>query len=49
VKVARTNEYEDVVAVPDVVRMTVVAVQPHSILIVLQVEHVEVGIRISYV
>ena len=43
------NEEEAVVSIPDVVRMAVVAVQPHFVLVVFNVEHVQTAVRIDCV
>ena len=42
-----TEEDETVVAVPDIVRVAVVSVEPAFVVIVFNVEQVEVAIRVS--
>ncbi len=46
-RVARTNEHETVVAVPKVVRVAIVAVEPQPVVIVFHAEHVEVAGRVA--
>ncbi len=46
---ARANEDETVVAVPEIVRVAVVAIQPQVIVIVFHFENVEVTIRVRNV
>jgi len=46
---ARANEDETVVVIPEVVRVTVVAVQPQIIVIVFHLENVEVTVRVRNV
>ena len=36
-----------VVAIPKVVRMTVVAVEPTLVIVVFNIEHIEVAVRVS--
>jgi hypothetical protein len=42
-----TEEDETVVTVPEIVRVTVVSVEPAFVVIVFNVEQVEVAIRVS--
>jgi hypothetical protein len=42
-----TEEHETVVTVPDIVRVAVVSVEPTFVVIVLNVEQVEVAVRVS--
>ena len=42
-----TEEHKRVVTVPDIVRVAVVSVEPAFVVIVLDVEQVEVAIRVS--
>ncbi len=45
-----TQEHPAVVAIPEVVRVAVVAVEPLlAVVVALDVEHVEVAIRVGYV
>ena len=46
-RVAGKNEDETVVAIPEVVRVVIVAVEPQVIDIMLHVEQLEVAVRIS--
>ena len=46
---ARPDEHETVVAIPEVVRVAVVAIQPQVVVVTLNVEDVEVAIRVGYV
>lgn len=48
-RVARQNEHETIVAIPEVVRVIIVAVEPQVIVIVFHVEQVEVAVRVSNV
>ncbi len=41
------DKHEAVVTIPEVVRMTVVAVEPEVIVIVFNIEHFQVAVRIS--
>lgn len=43
------DEHPVVVAIPDVVGVVVVAVQPRAVIIAFHVEHLEVAIRVGYV
>lgn len=43
------GENPAIVSIPDIVRLAVVAVEPMTIAIVFDVEHVEVTIRVSNV
>jgi len=47
--VAGLDEHPTVVSVPDVVRVAVVAVQPQFVVVVFDIEHVQVAVRISNV
>ena len=44
-----TDEHPLIIAVPEVVRVAVVAVEPLVIVVMLNVEHVEVAVRVSNV
>ncbi|HAJ44491.1 hypothetical protein A3K33_03145 [Candidatus Azambacteria bacterium RIFOXYC1_FULL_41_20] len=44
---ARTDKNEAVVVIPEIVRVTVVAVQPQIIVIMFNLENVEVAIRVG--
>jgi hypothetical protein len=46
-RVAGTDEDETVTAIPDVVGLVIVAVEPQTIIIVLHVEQLEIAIRVS--
>jgi len=46
-RVAGTDEHPLVVGIPDVVGIAVIAVEPEAIVIVFDVEHVEVAVRIA--
>ena len=43
------REHPPVVTIPDVLGVGIVAVQPPTVLIVVDVEHVRVAVRVSYV
>ncbi len=45
-KKVASDEHETVVSVPEVVRMAVVAIEPLPIIIVFDVDHVEVAVRV---
>mgnify|MGYP001602506131 FL=1 len=47
--VARLDEDPPIVRIPDIVGIAVVAVEPETFVIVLDVEHVEVSARVGYV
>jgi len=42
-------EHPSIDSIPDIVRVTIVAVEPKVVVIALDIEHVEVAIRISNV
>lgn len=44
-----TDKHEAVVSIPDVVRVAVVSVEPQPIVVVFDVEHVEVAVRVRSV
>lgn len=44
-----TDEQPIVIAVPEVLGIAIVAVEPEVVVVVLNVEHVEVAVRVSYV
>ena len=45
-----TPEHETIVSIPDVVRVAIVSVEPElAIIVALNVEHVEVAVRVGYV
>ena len=46
-RVAGTNEHPAIAGIPDVVGVVVVAVEPQTIIIVFDVEHVEVAVRVA--
>jgi len=46
IKRVATDEDEAVVTIPEVVRVTVVATQPATIVVVFNVEHLEVAVRV---
>jgi hypothetical protein len=46
-RVARADEDEAVVAIPDVVRLAIRIVEPQAIVIVFDVEHVEPVVRVA--
>lgn len=48
-KSAATPKNPEVVTVPVIVRVSVIGIQPEAIVIVLDVEHVQVAVRISYI
>ncbi|MFA5318009.1 MAG: hypothetical protein WC323_00825 [Patescibacteria group bacterium] len=49
IKKVATHEDKTVVAIPEVIRVTIVAVEPELVAIVFNVEQVEVAVRISNV
>lgn len=44
-----TSEDPAVIAIPEVVGVAIVAVQPQAIVVVFHLEHLEVAVRIGYV
>ncbi len=46
-RVARENEHKAVVAIPDILGVVVVRVEPQVAVIVFHVEHVETAIRVG--
>ncbi len=47
IKRVATDEHPAIVRIPDVVRMTIVVVQPPVIVIVFDVEHVQIAVRVG--
>lgn len=41
---ARQNKHKTVVTIPEIVRVTIVAVEPRPIVITFHIEHVEVAV-----
>ena len=48
-RVARENEHQAIVAIPSVVRIVVVRVEPQVVVIVFHVEQLEITVRICNV
>lgn len=44
-----TDEHPAVVAIPEVVGIAIVAVEPLAIVITFHIEHLEVAIRVGYI
>jgi|TARA_Y100000310_G_scaffold163662_1_gene163484 hypothetical protein len=47
-KPVAADEHPSVVRIPDVVGVTIVAVEPELVLVTLDVEHVEVAVRVRF-
>jgi len=48
-RVAGTDEHPAVVSIPEVVRVAIVGVEPKVAVIVLNIEHIEVAVRVGCV